>query len=585
MWNSITKTRWIAVALMCLFVLPILESKADNKSKKEVLKQSLKAALRSSGKEKQLYATDTSKGFLKHLHTSADSNIDVGVTGSAKDISCAFLNRYRDLLHNGESDAVFEHVRTFSGGKKRSWTIVRHRQIFAQVPVYGAEITVQVDDASGGVNYVLSDIMRDFEDITSGKISLVPSIDAEFARAVAYDFVARFYGVNDLDVSEGTMMIYDPEVWGDSGPVRLVWQMVVVSISEFTVNEFILIDAHTGKVARHYTRIKDAKHRFVKDLASKRTRSEGQSPIGVPAVDNVYDYLGNTYDFYWTKHGRDSFDDNGKTIDVEVNLNDFNAYWYGIDPYNTREYIQIGELFALQDVVAHEFTHGVTDHMSDLEYAGQSGAINESFSDMWGEWVENDTSGDRWLVGKRDWCGILRSMKDPPAYRDCPDKMSSPNWYGNADVHVNSGVGNKLCYLITDGGTFNGCIISGIGIDKAAKLFYKCQGLLNRSSDYYDLGYAAKTAALDTNLGLNPFEQQSIINACCAVEIVNAVPSNTWIYELPKKDAISGGGQTNIHVHMKTSTPGVYHKKMVIKLEDPDHTVYTYTIPITLTVQ
>src|SRR6476620_5352850 len=124
-----------------------------------------------------------------------------------------------------------------------------------------------------------------------------------------------------------------------------------------------------------------------------------------------------------------------------------------------------GDGFPVDDVVGHELTHGVTDFESSLFYFAQSGAINESLSDVFGEFIDlsntagggNDSAAARWKIGED--IGAFRDMKNPPAFGD-PDMMQSANYFSgpgdNAGVHTNSGVNNKAAFLMTDGGTFNG---------------------------------------------------------------------------------------------------------------------------------
>ena len=164
------------------------------------------------------------------------------------------------------------------------------------------------------------------------------------------------------------------------------------------------------------------------------------------------------------------------------------------------------------DVVGHELTHGVTEFTSGLLYYFQSGAINESMSDIFGEFIDQqdglgtDTAGVKWLLGEDLPIGAIRDMQDPTASADVaqPDKMTSGLWFPDnsfsdqGGVHYNSGVGNKAAYLITDGATFNGQTISGIGIDKTAAIFYRVdRSLLTSGSDYAALADALHQACTD----------------------------------------------------------------------------------------
>ncbi len=205
---------------------------------------------------------------------------------------------------------------------------------------------------------------------------------------------------------------------------------------------------------------------------------------------------------------------------------------------------------AADDVVAHELTHGVTENESNLFYYMQSGAINESFSDIWGEFVDltydgafdNDTAGARWYLGEDvPVYGAIRNMANPPEFGD-PDKMSSANYYcGSADyggVHWNSGVGNKAAYLIADGGVFNGFTVTGIGILKAAKIFYEAQTrMLTSAADYQDLAESLSQACnnLVGTSGITSANCANVREAIAAVEMTKQ-PTSCAANEAPVCD-------------------------------------------------
>src|SRR5688500_17596699 len=146
-----------------------------------------------------------------------------------------------------------------------------------------------------------------------------------------------------------------------------------------------------------------------------------------------------------------------------------NANWNG-------EQMIYGDAYGFplaDDVVAHELTHGVTEHESNLFYYYQSGAINESFSDLWGEYYDqtnglgDDDDEVKWQMGDEVWgLGTLRSMSHPPFYGD-PDKMSSAGYYESEDdnggVHHNSGINNKAIYLMVQGDSFNLKTVTPLG--------------------------------------------------------------------------------------------------------------------------
>ena len=146
---------------------------------------------------------------------------------------------------------------------------------------------------------------------------------------------------------------------------------------------------------------------------------------------------------------------------------------------------------------------------------------------MWGEWVDQGNGAGldgptyNWLVGEDLPIGAFRNMANPPAFSD-PDRMGSPLYSAyiadEGSVHLNSGIGNKLCYLLTVGGSFNGRTVSPFGVHRTADLFYECQAnLLTGASDYSDL-YALLVQAA-SNLSFTQEEVNNLIEACLAVEL------------------------------------------------------------------
>ncbi|MEV8371400.1 M4 family metallopeptidase [Kribbella sp. NPDC056861] len=234
------------------------------------------------------------------------------------------------------------------------------------------------------------------------------------------------------------------------------------------------------------------------------TRVEGGPVSSVQDVNQVFEFFGDTSNTYagvgtdlTDLIGADYGDGLGKALrgTVRVCVSGScpfaNAFWNG-------EQMAFGEGVSTDDITGHELTHGVTQHTSALAYLWEAGAINESLSDIMGEFVDltngsaDDTAANRWLLGEGSSLGAIRSLKDPTAFGD-PDKMTSANWFDdqffqdNGGVHFNSGVGNKTAFLITDGGTFNGQTVAGIGIPKSEALWHETQKVLTTGADYGDL--------------------------------------------------------------------------------------------------
>jgi len=247
-------------------------------------------------------------------------------------------------------------------------------------------------------------------------------------------------------------------------------------------------------------------------------------------ADEAHQYAADTFVFYNTHHYRNSIDDAGGTIASTVNygINYRNAFWNGSQ-------VVYGDDMAADDVVGHEITHGVTQYTSNLIYSYQSGAINESFSDVWGEFIDqtnglgNDTTSVKWSLGEDSALGVIRSMSNPPTFGH-PDKMSSPYFYtgsgDNGGVHINSGVNNKAAFLMVDGATFNGRTILGIGLNKTVAVYYEAQVYhLTMGANYNDLYYALIQACQNLIGGVDGITQNDCDQVRIAAEAVEMIPT------------------------------------------------------------
>ena len=195
---------------------------------------------------------------------------------------------------------------------------------------------------------------------------------------------------------------------------------------------------------------------------------------------------------------------------------------------------------AADDVVGHELTHGVTEHSARLFYYYQSGAINESLSDVFGEFVDltngvgTDTPAARWQLGEDlPVFGVIRDMEDPTLFND-PDRMTSPKYTADSNeqdaggVHRNSGVNNKAAFLMTDGGTFNGRTVTGLGIPKVSRIYYAVlTTMLTSASDYADLASALQQACnnLVGSAGITTADCVEVTDAVAAVEMSTDPPA------------------------------------------------------------
>ncbi|MEO0311712.1 MAG: hypothetical protein RIQ89_1369, partial [Bacteroidota bacterium] len=222
-----------------------------------------------------------------------------------------------------------------------------------------------------------------------------------------------------------------------------------------------------------------------------------------------------TFDYFSIVHGRNSFNNAGaKLISyVHYSSNYNNAFWNGsYMTYGDGNGTTFSPLTTL-DIVGHEFSHGVTEYASGLIYSYQSGALNESFSDIFGVAIDFYVNGANanWKMGEGCYTpatpnDALRYMNNPNQGGD-PDTYLGTNWYtgtgDNGGVHYNSGVQNFWFYLLCNGGTGSNDFgfaynVPAIGITKAAAIAYRNNEVyLTSGSQYADAGFYSIQAATD----------------------------------------------------------------------------------------
>lgn len=464
------------------------------------------------------------------------------VPGDPAATARGFLRENGSVFGNISSSVDFVAKRTRDRGTHHN---VRLQQTYAGVPVFGGEAIVQLN-ARGGIESVMSRVQRDTQLLDDGIVSTIPRLTAAEAAARAQIHFAAAAG-EPVTVGPAELQIFAPALLQIPGAVRLVWKMDVATADPFRLNQRVLLDAANGEIAAAFELRCTALNRTIQDKqntsnAPVTVRVEGGAATGVAQFDNAYLYAADTYNFYLGVHGRDSYDDAGGPITLTLRYCDWRgscpmANAFALNVANTSA-IAIGDFWGTDDVVAHEYTHKVTAYESALIYTNASGAINESLSDIWGEFIDlvngraTDTPAVRWQMGEDLTRGALRSMKDPTINTNA-DRLGSALYQqpsdtsDNGGVHSNSGVNNKLCYLLTDGDTFNGQTVTGMGITQVVRLYYEAQtDLLTSSSDWTDLFNALMQAAI--NLRWSDADQNNLLRACTAVEIA-AATSDAWV--------------------------------------------------------
>jgi bacillolysin len=470
---------------------------------------------------------------------------------------------------------------------------VRYQQKYQDIPVIGAELIVNTN-VNGDLYSINGEVSPNLSLLAQPKID--PEQATQTARQALAMWYQK--SPADFVASTPELWIYDESLLRPSkAPAELVWRIeVTAKDAGLSIRELVLVNAQRGNMGLHFNQIDSfwqdhTSTVHIPDLPP--TSASGLVPTiekssqgslsllsvspemtllfaplvrtytaehtsslpGIFLCDQTdpdcsgedahaqaaHKYAIGTSNLYAEQFNRNSIDNHGMTIISTVHYCDledpilgcpyFNAFWNG-------EQMVYGDAldFPLaDDVVGHELTHGVTQYESNLFYYYQSGAINESFSDVFGEYYDqtngygNDAPDVKWLIGEEvseeeDFVAI-RSMSDPPAF-DNPDKISSPLYYkedgDNGGVHYNSGINNKAVYLMVDGGTFNGKTVVTLGWDKVNAIYYEVNtNLLTSGSDYSDLYYALQQAC--TNLlgqhGLTSGDCIQVKNAADAVEM------------------------------------------------------------------
>lgn len=444
-------------------------------------------------------------------------------------------------------------------------THTRYQQTYQGVPVAGAEYIVH--DIQGIAHTANGKL------VTGLNCTVVPSVSADAAINKAIGFIgAQKYMWEDeanermlKHITENAgatyypkaeLVIFDKDYSGIAANYRLAWKINVYAGVPLSYQD-VYIDAASGDVFYVANRLRNdnvngvahTKYSGVQNIitdsvavGSYRLRETGRgagietynmltgtdygAAVDFTDADNNWNNVNPlldevatdahwgaemTYDYFFTKHGRSSYDNAGSKLVsfVHYDVNYENAFWDG-----TRMTYGDGSTsyspFTSLDVCGHEISHGVTEYTAALIYQDEPGALNESFSDMFSAAIEFyalNGAGD-WLVGEDfDVSGNgFRNMSNPNEDGQ-PDTYLGDNWYvGDLDyggVHYNSGVGNYWFYLLSEGGSGtndNGRYfsVSGLGIDTAAQIAYRALTLyMTSTAQYIDCRMATMQAAID----------------------------------------------------------------------------------------
>lgn len=403
----------------------------------------------------------------------------------------------------------------------------RFQQFKNGLPVVGGELVVHVRE---GVVFAVNGSARgDYEAPIDAKIDELKALDAAALEGgrIADLEVSKEFGMAYRAVGEKLQLIYTIDIRGtqkDGTPVH----------------DTLHVSAEDGSILGRIPHIHTAKNRALYSsnngttLPGTAKRAEGAAANADAIVNNNYDNLGWVYDTYKTLFNRDSYDNAGAQLksSVHYSTNYVNAYWNSTQMvYGDGDGVNSSNLANSVDVTGHELTHAVTEKTSKLVYSGESGGLNEAWSDALGNVVEWYKAGqpatastNNFLVGEDVWTpatsgDALRYMCNPSQ-----DGASADYWtstVGSLDVHYSSGVANLAFCLLVKGGTHpkgkSTTNVTGIGMAKAAQIWYKAELIMTSSTNFAAAKTATEQAA--TQLGYTTAEIASVTAAWQAVGV------------------------------------------------------------------
>jgi bacillolysin len=427
-----------------------------------------------------------------------------------------FLSVYGAVLGIDNPLAELRQKRLSQDGNGN--THVHMDQYYQGLPVFGARVVVHMNKAGiTGTNGV-------FVPDLAG-LSISPQMSVAMLRSRALAAARKIHPAAKLAVESSRLMIYRTGLLkGVEGQNYLAYEVMVKGAASDAIRERVIVDANSGAVLNRINEIHAVLNRAIYTptmdlppvltegslLAPKDPPFQGDtkgSPASTRTADlptnNLYIFAGGTYNLYKNLFGREGYDDGFTPPEMQVQRSVYlineqcpNAYWDG----TATNYCPA---FDADDVVSHEWSHAYTEYTHGLVYQYQSGALNESYSDIFGETYDLvnglegplgitlsegktfDQGGSRWVVGEdlsEALAGLLlRDMWDPDSFTTpSPGSViTSENYYcatdDNGGVHTNSGVSNHAYAMLVDGKTFNGHTIPAIGMVKAAHIYFQAE--------------------------------------------------------------------------------------------------------------
>lgn len=462
-------------------------------------------------------------------------------------------------------------------------TLLRLQQYIGEYQIYGSNLLVYIKgNKIVRINGTYYPSVKTSKKTTSlSEIEIVQIAKNEvFASKSDYVFqyeVERILSPNYLENKDESLHYAYKVTVSDKNDIETYVEIIIDENSGKILNKTSLIRYATGSAVTRYngTRVIETTQ-ITNPVSSKYvlrdvTRGNGIFTRNLNHGNNIFDYTEfsdadnnwmaseyhnsnkddgaldahwaamKTYDYFYYKHQRNSYDDAGGAINCYIHFktNEENASWHSSsNSFLFGDGYTDTDIYTSLDIVAHEIGHAVCDYSANLIYSGEPGAICEGLSDIWGACVE-----DYYGINKQTWlCGedidmrtghvALRSMRNPKEEGQ-PDTYDGTYWVQTSGcfpsevndycgVHTNSGVLNHWFYLLSEGGSGtndlgNAYNVIGIGIENAAKIVYRAETeYMDPETDYVTMMEYTIDAAMDL-FPNNPGFINSVANAWFAV--------------------------------------------------------------------
>ncbi len=544
----------------------------------------------------------------------------------AKQISLEILRNQASLRAIGDVND-FEVQKVEIDELKMAHT--RVRQTVNKIPVWEGEAIVHLK--SDGELAVITDELKE---------NIAVNTEPNFSKKEASDMALEMYRGKAKVTDDSQIDLY---IYRGGDRDHLVYRIETPRLdgSEHTSAPVIFIDAQTGEKVFEYNNLQTGSGSslysgtvtidtsssgstfYMEDLTRRmgtfNMNNTGNTSTGTGGTQSRYSGTDDvwsataeragvdahygaakTYDYYKNVHGRNGINgSNGPgttaaaansgislvTSRVHFGSNYNNAFWYQNKmTYGDGNGSSFTPLTTL-DIAGHEMTHGVTQYSANLTYANESGAMNESMSDVFGSMVElyargGSPTADTWKIGEQAYTpntagDALRYMDNPHlagnggyTSNDDPDHYSE-RYTGTADsggVHINSGIGNHAFYLAVDGGThhLSGVTVTGIGPTDAARIWYRALTVYMTSGTNFSGSRTAMLNAATDLFGSSSAQYNTIATTWCAVG-VGSCPSGGTPTPTPTATPtpganllVNGGFESSISPWVMSGTGALY---------------------------